>query len=424
MSFFPKGRTSGTLGGELSNLASKIKANRVAERVDELGPSFLQMGDYTEKGISSWISKNDVTTDELKAMKPIIQQYRESFDRSANQARQVKNDKWVSDRRTRQGVLDGQADADRIANQARQKVADDRVAETYDYNKGQRGKVSSLDQLKMLVEKNKLAKLQNGGTPSVKDQQFQAENAMKDLSSRLSGMGVQVDPDTGSFTIPVNKEGQPDPQMLKMIGRSGFNFTTGKRVMTKDKWGSNNDYGIQVHLGSYKGSGQGQGQPIVSGQGPAPAASSFAAPAPSGGAPAPGEKRVAAADFLNKSPHQVQEETRNQPVAQSTSTGTAVKEVDPAILENIRKVQLRTLKDNRGMPQYYAFLPDKREPVMVSEEQYRALEKMQNPARPQAKWQGGIFNPNKSEQAEGSSPKNADIDSILKSIQEITQRSL
>ncbi len=334
MSFFSSGKTPGTLGGKLAELADTVDSNRIAKRVDKLGPSFLQMGDYSERGITNWIRQNDVSPEELQAMKPIIQRYRDSFDRSTAQARQKGEDEWTASRRKRQGELDVRND-ELLAQQ--KLLGEQNIAEGA-YKAEHRGEVSGLDQIKMLVEKAKLAKLHQGGSPSIKDRQFQAENAMKDLSSRLAGMSVQVDPEAGSFTIPVNKEGQPDPNVLRMIDQSGFNYTTGKKVKTTDKW-FNNDYGIQVHLGAFKGNGQGgQGQRVASRQGSTPSASDFAGPTPPEGAPAPTEKRLSAADFLNKK-------------RQGSAPGTS--DIETMSPGDIKSLSLTTGEGVYGAPETY-----------------------------------------------------------------------
>ena len=279
----------------------------------------------------TWMKENDVTQEEMLAMKPVIQKYKELYNSKREESRQ--------------DTADGRATEQYEYVKGRQKrqtdVLDPRADEQAAYDISQRGKIDPVQQSRLDLLKLQIQNAKNGKQGSTSDLKYQEENAFKDLSSKLKSFGVNFDPEAGSFVIPVDKEGMPDSNILKVIDSSGFNFTTGKRVMTKDKWGSNNEYGLEVNLGSYKG------QPSQ----PAGQGASVPQPAPGGTTP---DKRPSAADFLDTttSPPAGREQTGKPSVGDFVIKPGAVQEPKPSKISNIPKGSIKDLSLTEGKDPY------------------------------------------------------------------------
>ena len=90
------------------------------------------------------------------------------------------------------------------------------------------------------------------GKKTVQGLKYAEEQAEKNISAAFKSIGVPYNPEERVVMVPVGKDGKPENMdVLNTIDQSGFGFTTGKPVMTKDKWGPNNEYSIPVYIGAF-----------------------------------------------------------------------------------------------------------------------------------------------------------------------------
>lgn len=123
--------------------------------------------------------------------------------------------------------------------------------------KGMEVKDQQIETSKAAMESHNRANQGKKGKLTTTDLKYMEQQAEQELTSKLKGMGLPYDSEERTVMVPVGEGGEPDEQILRMLGQSGFSFTGGKEVKTDDKvwiknlFGVKDGYAIPVHIGAF-----------------------------------------------------------------------------------------------------------------------------------------------------------------------------